>query len=110
MEVTGRTKIYRKDFDGHPAYSRIISSRKYENGQKGDWNKPLYVTVKFPYGTQIADGTVVNITKSFESSYENRAGEVKPMTVVQEFTIEGTQTAQRAEDSYTALTNDDIPF
>lgn len=37
MNVTGKTKIYRKDFDGHPAYSRAITSRKFVNGVKGDW-------------------------------------------------------------------------
>ena len=106
MEVTGRTKIYRKDFDGHPAYSRAISSRKFENGQKGDWLKPVYEVVQFPIGTQIADGTIVNITKSFESTFENRQGEVKRKLVVQEFSILDTST----DRAYTALTNDDIPF
>lgn len=110
MEVRGKTKIYRKDFDGKPSYSRIIASRKYENGKKGDWNKPYYVKVKFPYGTQIADGTVVNITEAFESSYENRAGEVKPLTVVQEYSIEESLPARPTDEGFTALQNDDIPF
>jgi len=106
MEVTGRTKIYRKDFDGHPAYSRAISSRKFENGQKGDWLKPVYESVQFPNGTQIADGTIVDITKSFEAVYETRKGEVKRKLVV----LEWSQTDTSTDRAYTALTNDDIPF
>lgn len=106
MEVTGRTKIYRKDFDGHPAYSRAISSRKFENGQKGDWLKPVYESVQFPNGTQIADGTIVDITKAFEAVYETRKGEVKRKLVVLEYSMSDTAT----DRAYTALTNDDIPF
>ena len=109
MEVRGKTKIYRKDFDGHPAYSRRISSQKYENGQKGAWISD-FENVQFPNGTQIADGTVVDITKAFESSYENRAGEVKPLTVVQEYSIEESLPARPTDEGFTALQNDDIPF
>ena len=106
MEVRGKTKIYRKDFDGHPAYSRRISSQKYENGQKGAWISD-FENVQFPNGTQIADGTVVDITKAFEAVYENRKGEVKRKLVVQEFELEGYV---KTEPEFTALTNDDIPF
>ena len=106
MEVRGKTKIYRKDFDGHPVYSRRISSQKYENGQKGAWISD-FENVQFPNGTQIADGTVVDITKAFEAVYENRKGEVKRKLVVQEFELEGYV---KTEPEFTALTNDDIPF
>ena len=105
MEVTGRTKIYRKDFDGKPAYSRRISSQKFENGQKGAWIS-VFENVQFPSGTQIADGTIVDITKSFEAVYETRKGEVKRKLVV----LEWSQTDTSKDRAYTALTNDDIPF
>lgn len=107
MNVTGKTKIFRKDFDGKPAYSRAISSRKYENGKQGDWLKPVYESVQLPKGTQIEDGTIINVTSAFESSYETRSGEVKRKLVVQEYEVEG---AVKTEPEFTALTNDDIPF
>ena len=111
MNVTGKTKIFRKDFDGKPAYSRAISSRKFENGKQGDWMKPVYESVQFPKGTQIADGTIVNVTKAFEGTYETRSGEVKRKLVVQEYEVEGEIAADKAHDSeFTALINDDIPF
>ena len=119
MNVTGKTKIYRKDFDGHPAYSRAITSRKFVNGVKGDWNKPIYESVQFPTGTQIADGSVVNITKAFESSYETRSGEVKRKLVVQEYTVcvQVNTISERppVEDDYpqteyAAMPDDDMPF
>ena len=109
MEVRGKTKIYRKDFDGHPAYSRRISSQKYENGQKGAWISD-FEAVQFPNGTQIADGTVVDITKAFEAVYENRKGEVKRKLVVLEYSIEDALPASPTDEGFSALSNDDIPF
>lgn len=109
MEVRGKTKIYRKDFDGHPAYSRRISSQKYENGQKGAWISD-FENVQFPNGTQIADGTVVDITKAFEAVYENRKGEVKRKLVVLEYSTDESLPARPTDEGFTALQNDDIPF
>lgn len=105
MEVIGKTKIFRKDFDGKPAYSRAISSRKYENGKKGDWMKPVYESVQFPIGTQIEDGSTVNIKKSFEAVYETRSGEMKKKIIVQEYEVIGEIASE-----FTAISNDDIPF
>ena len=111
MNVTGKTKIFRKDFDGKPAYSRAISSRKFENGKQGDWMKPVYESVQFPRGTQIADDTIVNVTKAFEGTYETRSGETKKKIIVQEYEVVSEIAADKAHDSeFTALTNDDIPF
>ena len=107
MDVIGKTKIYRKDFDGRPAYSRAIASRKYENGQKGDWVK-TYEPVQFPKDTHILDGTMVMI-KGFESVYETKTGEVKRKLVVKEFSIVPSE-EESAEHGFSKLSNDDIPF
>ena len=106
MDVIGKTKIFRKDFNGRPAYSRAISSRKYENGQKGDWLKPVYEPVQFPKDTNIADGTMVMI-KGFESTYETKEGEVKRKLVVKEYSV---AEEHEAESGFSKLSNDDIPF
>ena len=111
MNVTGKTKIFRKDFDGKPAYSRAISSRKYENGKQGDWMKPVYEAVQFPKGTWLEDGCIVDIKQSFEGTYETRSGETKKKIIVQEYEVVSEIAAEKAHDSeFTALTNDDIPF
>lgn len=107
MNVTGKTKIFRKDFDGRPAYSRAISSQEYKDGQKGKWIRE-YESVQFPIGTQIEDGTIVNIKKSFEGVYESRSGEVKRKLIVQEFDIDDDKPVPA--DGFKALQNDDIPF
>ena len=104
MNVTGKTKIFRKDFDGVPAYSRAISSQKFENGQKGAWIK-TYESVQFPKGTQIEDGTIINVTKAFEAVYETRTGEVRRKLIVMEYEADAPK-----EPGYEAITNDDIPF
>ena len=85
---------------------------------KGDWNTPIYESVQFPTGTQIADGTIVEITKAFESSYETRSGEVKRKLVVQEYTVgekpQGTERNHVVDDypqtEYTAMPDDYMPF
>lgn len=100
MDISGKTKIYRKDFDGKPTYSRRISSQEYKDGQKGDW-VTVYEMVQFPKGTVIEDRSIVEI-KGFEATYKSKDGN-KKKTVVQEYkVIDGAE--------HTALTDDDIPF
>lgn len=48
MNVTGKTKIFRKDFDGRPAYSRAVSSREFKDGQQTDNWIRTYESVKLP--------------------------------------------------------------
>lgn len=86
MRVTGKTRIYRKDFDGRAAYSRRIAWQEYKDGQKGDW-LGVYETVKMPRGVDIPDGTVINITDAFESGYKKRDGSLIRQLVVMEFEI-----------------------
>lgn len=102
MNVTGDTKIYRKDFDGRPSYSRCIASQEYKNGQKGDWIR-TYEPVQFPKGTDIADRSVVKI-KGFEAVYNSRDG-VKRKLVVQEY-----QVMDSPAPSGFMQVDEDIPF
>lgn len=101
MNVTGDTKIYRKDFDGRPSYSRCIASQEYKNGQKGDWIR-TYEPVQFPKGTEIADRSVVRI-KGFEAVYNSKEG-VKRKLVVQEYQVMDEPTG------FAQVREDDIPF
>lgn len=99
MDVKGRTKIYRKDFNGKPSYSRAISSQEFKDGQKGEW-LTVYEPVQFPKGVTIADRSIVDITKAFEATYRSKDG-VKRKLVVQEFNV--------IDGEFEAL-NDDLPF
>lgn len=107
MNVTGQTKIYRKEFNGKPAYSRAISSQEYKDGQKGDWIS-VYEPVQFPKGTELPDRAIIEVTKGFEATYKGKNGNQRKL-VVQEFKILLTETAQQGKE-FTELTNGDIPF
>lgn len=85
MNVTGKTKIFRKDFNGKPNYSRAISAQEYVNGQKGEWIR-TYEQVTMPKGTDIPDKTMVEL-KGFESLYKTKNGDVRRKMVVTEFRI-----------------------
>lgn len=109
MEVKGQTKIYRKDFDGRPAYSRRIASQEYKDGQKGEWVSD-YEAVQFPKDTNLIDGSIVQL-EGFEAVYKNRNGEVKRKLVVTKYTLlDAPEHIKKNEPMYEAIRDDDIPF
>lgn len=108
MNVTGQTKIYRKDFDGRPSYSRCIASQEYKDGQKGDWIR-TYESVQFPKGADIPDRSIVEIS-GFEATYNSKNG-VQRKLVVQKYKV--MDAPRQAEPQYSGveeLRDDDIPF
>ncbi len=109
MDVTGKTKIFRKDFNGRPSYSRAISSQEYKDGQKGDWIS-AWENVQFPKGTDIPDRSIVEIA-GFESVYNSKDG-VKRKLVVTKYAILDSSDRRTIEtdDGFTALNDSDIPF
>ena len=109
MDVRGRTKIYRKDFNGRPSYSRAISSQEYKDGQKGDWIS-AFEAVQFPKGTDIPDRSIVEIS-GFEAVYNSKNG-VKRKLVVTEYAVLDSSDTRTIEtdDGFTALNDSDIPF
>lgn len=113
--VTGKTKIFRKDFNGKPVYSRGISSQKFENGQKGDWIT-VYENVQLPKDTILEDKTVIEFN-GFEAVYEAKDGTAKRKLVITDFRVSGDDMAKpanaisaKAAEGFSALQNDDIPF
>lgn len=111
MDVKGKTKIYRKDFNGRPSYSRAISSQEYKDGQKGDWITD-FESVQFPKGTDIPDRSIVEIS-GFEAVYNSKNG-VRRKLVVTEYEVldsSDRRTIETDEPSgYTALSEDEVPF
>lgn len=111
MDVRGKTKIYRKDFNGRPSYSRAISSQEYKDGQKGEWITD-FETVQFPRGTDIPDRSIVEIS-GFEAVYNSKNG-IKRKLVVTEYAVMDSsdrRTIKTDEPSgYTALSEDEVPF
>lgn len=103
MKVSGKTKIYRKDFDGRPAYSRRIAWQEYKDGQKGEWFG-IYEDVKLPKGTDIPDKTMIEIKDAFETGYKKTNGTLSRRLVVMEFDI-----VDEVQDSFEAI-DEAMPF
>lgn len=107
--VKGKTKIFRKDFNGRPVYSRGISSQKFEDGKKGDW-MTIYENVQLPKGTVLEDKTVIEF-EGFEAVYQGNDGTMKRKLVITDFNISGEDMARPSADAgFSALTDDDFPF
>lgn len=106
MNVSGDTKIYRKDFDGRPSYSRAIYSQEYKDGQKGDWIT-TYENVQFPKGTQIADKSMVRL-KGFEAVFKSKNG-IKRKLVVTEYEVLETNNTDKGA-GFEQMQYDDVPF
>lgn len=111
MDVRGKTKIYRKDFNGRPSYSRAISSQEYKDGQKGDWITD-FEAVQFPKGTDIPDRSIVEIS-GFEAVYKSKNG-IRRKLVVTEYAVLDSSDGRTIEtdepSGFTALSEDEVPF
>ena len=105
MNVTGKTKIYRRDFNGRPEYSRSISSREFKDGQKGDWIRQ-YESVQMPKGTDIPDKSTIDVKKGFEAVFKVN-DDVRRKLVVIEYSIINEQAQNVA--GFESMDND-IPF
>lgn len=120
MNVTGKTKIYRKDFEdangnARPAYSRSIASKKYENGHKIDEWIREYESVQLPRGAELPDRAEIQVTKAFETVYQTKNG-VKRKLVIQDYKTDEENTSQappqeqKEEQPNFAEIDADVPF
>ena len=112
MNVTGRTKIYRKDFNGRPSYSRAISSQEYKDGQKGDW-VTVYESVQMPRGTDLDDRTIIEVTNGFESTYKAKDGNRRKLVVLEYNVLDAAdrRTIENVDPyGFTALADEEVPF
>lgn len=103
MNVTGETRIYRRDFEDangnkRPAYSRSIASKKYENGHQTDEWIREYENVQLPKGAELPDGAKIQVTKAFETVYQTKNG-VKRKLVIQEYKVNEEDVSQEPNES-----------
>lgn len=112
MQVSGQTKIYKKDFNGRPSYSRCIASQEYKDGKKGDWIR-VYESVQFPKDADIPDRSIVEV-KGFEATYNSRNGAQRKLVVTEYKVMDAPRQSNHQEQEppqgFTALNDDDIPF
>ena len=98
MNISGKCKLFRNDYENGISYSTTISNKniegKYEN---------MYVIVQMPKGTNLESKTSINITNGFMSNYKDRNGLMKIKLVVLDYDIE-------PEEKPSEYTQDDLPF
>lgn len=97
MQVTGKTKIFRKDFDGKAVYSRRIAWQEYKDGQKGGW-LGIYEPVKMPKGVDIPDGSIIQVKEAFESGYKKKDGSLERQLIIMDFDLEEKDGFQELEE------------
>ena len=83
MNITGKTTLFRKDFNGKPVYSRSISSKDID----GNWIS-VFENVNMPKGTDLPNKTKIEVIKGFEGVYEKRDGTKGRKIVVMEYKAE----------------------
>ena len=110
MNVTGKTKIYRKDYNGRPSYSRLISSQEYKDGKKGEWIT-AFESVQFPKGADIPDRTIVEI-QGFEATYKRKDGNVERKLVVQRYNVLDVPEQKRYDmpEGFSHIPDEEVPF
>jgi hypothetical protein len=104
-QVTGTTKVFRKDYEGRALYSTSIGKKK----QDGTWEN-AYINLQFKKGVDIADGTMIDIQNGWLTFYMNKEGKAVWQLFISEFEGEIPDGFEQVED-YAALDDsDDIPF
>lgn len=85
MDILGRTRVFKNEFNGKAVYSTSISSKDVN----GEWQK-VYVPIQFKQGME-TEGDI-DITKGFISMFKDKNGLGKLKFVVMEYMkVEGWQ-------------------
>lgn len=96
MKVTGKTKVFKNEYDGRVNYSTSISNKK----EDGTYEK-MYLSVQFKKG-QETEGNI-EIKDGFLSFYKTKDGLPKVKVVILDYTKE--------EEDYITLPSDEpLPF
>lgn len=78
-------KVFRKEYDGRASYSVGVSGKKFENGHQLDEYVTAYLNANFPRGNAPSDKAMINITRAFLTTYEDREGKAHIKLVVLEW-------------------------
>lgn len=110
MDVSGKMRLYRKDFENNTAYSTSITN-KDANGM----TRRLYVSVQLPKGVTLSDKTDINCKRGFLSFFEDKKGYQKIKIIVMEFEElldePGEEPVDITNDIETMVNPDDVlPF
>lgn len=96
----GTTKIFRKDFNDRAVYSTSIGKKR----QDGEWDN-AYIGVQFKRGTDIHDGTKIDIINGWLTFYLNKEGKPVWQIFVSEF-----ETESQLPEGFAVLDDSECPF
>lgn len=80
MDITGKMRLYRKDFDNNTAYSTSITNKNIDGTIRR-----LYISVQLPKGISLNDKIDINVKRGFLTFYEDNKGYQKIKIVVMDF-------------------------
>lgn len=101
MQVTGKTMIFKKEYEGKIFYSTSIRNKNI-NGEYTN----MYLNIQLPKGIEPEDKSIIEITKGFISFYENKDGNKIPKIVAME--IKQDEPKQEVQED--VYTSDNLPF
>ena len=101
MNIVGKTKIFKNEYNGNVFYTTSISSKNREG--KYEY---MTVDVQLPKGTELENKTDIDITNGFLSFYKTKNGLSKIKYVVMDFVLEETQ----QNDYIPPMDDSDLPF
>lgn len=106
--IQGKGRVFAKEHEGWTSYSLGISSK----GKEGNWVN-AYQPIRFKKGEGVPNGTEIEYTAFATVKERMVEGQTRNYVLWQilEYSIAGDITARpSAGDSFSALTQDDIPF
>ena len=113
INISGEFMVFRNEHDGANGkwytYTTTVSGKKMD----GTYTKPVNKTVRFRKGVVLENKTKINVSNGFVSAreYVNKNGEEvrEDYYFVLDFDIVGGGN-YGAQEQYTAMTMDDVPF
>jgi hypothetical protein len=107
MNIVGKTKIWRKDWDNNRRSYSILLKNKNQEGKE----EKLYMQVQFPKDVILENGQFIDIKKSFLSFYENKLLQPTIKLVITEFEkIDYDNNNVYTQDNTITQETDGLPF
>lgn len=94
MNILGKARVFRKDYNNRPSYSISINKKE----QDGTYSK-MYVNVQFNQGIEVQNGTDINITNGFITHYKDKNGLFHIKFVIMDFEEVNKQVEISSQDT-----------
>lgn len=109
-EFSGKTRIWRKDYENGPSYSGSLSHKKY---QSEEWEN-AFIKVQFRKDVEVPNRTQIDIKRGFLDFYIGKDGKPVMFIRVLEFDVLGGSDAaassKEEQGCFEEIDDEDIPF